>query len=106
MDAPNSRETISSHTLTASNWPTCHRVYREVPHDRHITITPPDHVRYFIAKGSPSTPAPTMAVVLWKALFTENTLKRHHAVHLEDLPPCDIRFCMGNCHMHERSCIT
>jgi hypothetical protein len=48
--------------------PTCHRVYREVTQDRHITMTPPDQVRYFMAKGSPSTPAPTMAVVLWNAL--------------------------------------
>ena len=30
---------------------------------------PPGHMRYFMANGSPSTPAPTMAVVLWNALY-------------------------------------
>ncbi len=43
---------------------TCHRVYREVHQERHMTTTPPGHMRYFTANGRPSTPAPTMAVVL------------------------------------------
>ena len=38
-----------------------------------MMTTPPDQVRYLMAKGSPSTPAPTMAVVLWNALQTPHT---------------------------------
>ena len=34
-----------------------------------MMTTPPGHRRYFMAKGSPSTPAPTMAVVLWNAEY-------------------------------------
>ena len=48
--------------------------------------TPPGHRRYFMAKGSPRTPAPTMAVVLWNALY-------HLGVRAWDFRQWDRQFC-------------
>lgn len=72
--------------------PTCHKVYREQVHDRIMMMTPPGHSRYFIAKGRPKTPAPTMAVVLWNALyhlhlFAQRMSKALRMTHKDD--SCD-----------------
>ena len=47
----------------------CHRVYREMTQDRTKTTMPAGQPRYDMAEGRPSTPAPTMAVTLWKAEY-------------------------------------
>lgn len=47
----------------------CHKVYNEMIHDSTRTTIPAGHPKYDMAEGSPNTPAPTIAVTLWKAEY-------------------------------------